>query len=170
VLELARRRAVGATVALDPGGFWEGWERTFFGTSIALSIRLVRAIRFALPALTATPAGRALLFAQFSARPWALPRELALTELRTFVASPVFDAVLRELARGPAQEGLPRGAATQPIIIGWGRQDRVCLPNQAARALARYPDARLHWFERCGHFPQWDAPAATVRLILEATA
>jgi pimeloyl-ACP methyl ester carboxylesterase len=30
VLELARRGSVGAVVALDPGGFWRGWERTLF--------------------------------------------------------------------------------------------------------------------------------------------
>jgi pimeloyl-ACP methyl ester carboxylesterase len=32
-----------------------------------------------------------------------------------------------------------------------------------------FPDARLHWFERCGHFPQWDAPRETVALILGGT-
>jgi hypothetical protein len=32
-----------------------------------------------------------------------------------------------------------------------------------------FPDARLHWFENCGHFPQWDAPDETVRLVLAAT-
>ncbi len=42
VLELARRDVVGAVVSLDPGGFWRGWERAFFATSIALSIRLIR--------------------------------------------------------------------------------------------------------------------------------
>ena len=30
VLELARRGNVGNVVALDPGGFWRGWERPFF--------------------------------------------------------------------------------------------------------------------------------------------
>jgi pimeloyl-ACP methyl ester carboxylesterase len=34
---------------------------------------------------------------------------------------------------------------------------------------ARFPDARLHWLDDCGHFPHWDQPAATVRLILEHT-
>jgi pimeloyl-ACP methyl ester carboxylesterase len=29
-LELARRGLVGATVALDPGGFWNGWEKRVF--------------------------------------------------------------------------------------------------------------------------------------------
>src|SRR5215212_772377 len=33
VLELARRGVVGATVSLDPGGFWEGWEKTYFRTT-----------------------------------------------------------------------------------------------------------------------------------------
>ncbi|GAC1310030.1 MAG: alpha/beta fold hydrolase [Vulcanimicrobiaceae bacterium] len=169
VLELARRKAVGATVALDPGGFWSGWERPFFESSIGLSIALVRAIRPALPMLANNPVTRTALFAQFSARPWELPSEVALDELRSFAASPSFDAVLRDLARGPAQAGAPRGSIEAPLVIGWGRADRVCLPQQAARALAAFPDARLHWFDRCGHFPQWDAPAETVRLILTTT-
>jgi pimeloyl-ACP methyl ester carboxylesterase len=49
------------------------------------------------------------------------------------------------------------------------RRDLVCLPRQAERAARRFPDARLHWFERCGHFPQWDAPEEATRLILETT-
>ena len=37
VLELARRGGIGNVVALDPGGFWRGWERTFFKTTIGIS-------------------------------------------------------------------------------------------------------------------------------------
>jgi len=44
VLELARRGGVGNVVALDPGGFWRGWERTFFKTTIGISGRLLRAL------------------------------------------------------------------------------------------------------------------------------
>jgi pimeloyl-ACP methyl ester carboxylesterase len=36
--------------------------------------------------------------------------------------------------------------------------------------LRAFPDARLHWFERCGHFPQWDAPREAARLILDSTS
>ena len=39
VLEMARRSRVGATVALDPGGFWRGWERTYVRTTLAASIQ-----------------------------------------------------------------------------------------------------------------------------------
>jgi pimeloyl-ACP methyl ester carboxylesterase len=169
VLELARRGAVGAVVSLDPGGFWRGWERTFFATSVAASGRLVRALDPVMPVLTSSPAARTALLAQFSARPWALPAHVALTEMRSFARSPSFFPLLHSLVRGPDQEGIPAGGAASPITIGWGRQDRVCLPRQAARALRAFPDARLHWFERCGHFPQWDAPREAARLILSAT-
>ena len=27
----------------------------------------------------------------------------------------------------------------------------------------------LHWLRDCGHFPMWDQPAETVRIILETT-
>jgi pimeloyl-ACP methyl ester carboxylesterase len=56
-----------------------------------------------------------------------------------------------------------------PLVIGWGRHDRVCFPSEAKRAVTLFPDARLHWFEHCGHFPQWDVPRETVRLILSNT-
>jgi pimeloyl-ACP methyl ester carboxylesterase len=170
VLELARRGGVlGAVVSLDPGGFWRGWERTYFGTTIGLSIRLVRALQPAMPFLTGNPFTRSLLLAQFSAHPWRLSSRVVLQEMRDYAASPSFDPLLRSLARGPEQEGAPRGTIERPLVIGWGRQDRVTLPRQAARAAARFPDARLHWFDDCGHFPHWDQPAETARLILETT-
>jgi len=167
VLELARRGTVGAAVALAPGGFWTRRERVIFGGSVALSVKLVRRLQPILPVLTGNPVGRALLFAQFSARPWRLPSELALTELRSFAHSPAFDEVLDALAHGPDQQG--SATTERPVTIGWGRQDLVCLPRQARRALRRFPTARLHWFDACGHFPHWDRPGETTKLILEAT-
>ncbi len=38
------------------------------------------------------------------------------------------------------------------------------------RASAAFSDAELPWFEQSGHFPVWDEPAQTVRLVLERTA
>jgi pimeloyl-ACP methyl ester carboxylesterase len=169
VLELARRASVGSVVSLDPGGFWQGWERTFFASSVALSGKLVRALDPVLPLVTGNPATRSLLLAQFSARPGALPAEVALTELRSIARSPSYDPLLHSLVHGPDQRGVARGDAPGRITVGWGREDRVCLPRQAARVLRAFPDARLHWFDQCGHFPQWDAPAETVRVILEGT-
>ncbi|QOY93085.1 alpha/beta fold hydrolase [Massilia sp. UMI-21] len=169
VLELARRGGVvGGAVALNPGGFWRGWERHAFFSSIYLSIRLLRLLRPALPSLCNTAIGRALLLAQFSARPTRLDPGIVSRELCSYVAAPAFDELLAELAYGEEQQGAPRHSMAHPLIIGWGRRDRVCFPRQAWRALAAFPDAQLHWFERCGHFPHWDAPGETVQLIRNA--
>jgi len=170
VLELARRGVVGAAVSLDPGGFWQGWEQTLFSTSIALSVRLVRLLQPVIKVFTGNPIGRTLLFAQFSAHPWRLSPDVSLEEMRTFAASPSFDELLHQLVHGPAQQGATAGSTRGPITIGWGRQDRVCLPRQAQRAMQLFPDARLHWFDNCGHFPQWDVPQEAIQLILNNTS
>lgn len=166
VLELARRGAVGAVVSLDPGGFWEGWQVPFFYYSVAASARLVRLLQPVMPAITGSAVGRTVLLPQFSARPWKVPAQVALDEMRTFAAATNFDELLKQLAYGKKQEGAPRGSIKQPLVIGWGRQDRVCLPSQAPRAVAAFPDAVLYWFDQCGHFPQWDQPEEAVQLIL----
>ena len=165
VLELSRRGIGHNCVALDPGGFWRGWEAHWFHWTLAASIRLVRLLRPLHPSLSRHVISRTLLLAQLSARPWLLPPHLVSSELQSLAATPVFDSMLQELARGPLQQG----SALTPgrVTIGWGRNDYLLLPRQAARALAAFPSARMHWFERCGHFPHWDQPADTTRVILE---
>ncbi|MET3892140.1 pimeloyl-ACP methyl ester carboxylesterase [Bosea sp. OAE506] len=168
VLEMARRGKVGATVALDPGGFWRGWERTYFQTTLAASIRLLRGLRPALPWLSRSAVMRSALLAQLSARPWRLDGEVVAAELQDFASTKTFDALVRDLATGPEQTG-PAADPTRPLVIGWGRQDRLCLPRQAARAQAAFPSATLHWFSQCGHFPMWDRTDETVQLIIDTT-
>lgn len=168
VLELARRGGVGNVVALDPGGFWRGWERTFFKVTIGVSGRLLRAIRPALPTLSRNAVSRTALLAQLSARPWALDPQVVATELVGLSNTPTFDALVHDLANGPEQTG-PAASSTGRVVIGWGRHDRLCLPRQAARAKAVFPSAELHWFESSGHFPAWDMPRETEALIQSAT-
>lgn len=167
-LELARRGGVGNVVALDPGGFWRGWERTYFQVTIGASGRLLRAIRPSLPRLSRNAVSRTLLLAQLSAHPWRLDPEVVETELTGLSNTPTFDALVQDLANGPEQSG-PAAASTGRVMIGWGRHDRLCLPGQAARAKAAFPSADLHWFESSGHFPAWDMPEATVAAILDTT-
>lgn len=170
VLELVRRGGVlGGVVSLDPGGFWQGWQIPFFYHSVNLSIKLVRLLQPVMPQIARSAIGRSLLLAQFSARPWKLQPEVVLDEMRSFAASPVFDELLYNLAYGEMQKGAPRNSIKKPLIIGWGKRDRVCFPSEAQCALELFPDAQLHWFNHCGHFPQWDAPAETVRVILDGT-
>jgi pimeloyl-ACP methyl ester carboxylesterase len=166
-LELARRRVTGATVALDPGGFWNRLERRMFATSVGASQRVMKALEPWMPRIAASAAARTALLGQFSAAPWRLSERLALREMCSLARSPSFTVALRDLLHGERQRGMIGGAARGPIAIGWGRRDRVTFARQALRAAEQFPDAEVHWFEHAGHFPHWDDPAETVRLILE---
>ncbi len=70
-----------------------------------------------MPAITKSAIGRALLFAQYSARPWRLSPKVALDEMRTFAASASFDALLYILAYVEAQKGAPLGLIKHPLVI-----------------------------------------------------
>ena len=170
VLELVRRGEVlGAVVSLNPGGFWKGWERSFFYNTIAASIRIVRLLQPVMPGIAKSVVGRSLLLLQFSKKPSQLPPQLVLDEMRAYAASPSFDELLHDLGYGEKQQGMPPGAEVKPLAIGWGRNDRVCFPKQAARAVKLFPNATLHWFENCGHFPHWDVPQETIKFIINST-
>ena len=169
VLELARRGIGGDTVALDPGGFWSDRELTVFSATLRPSIALVRALGAALPTLLSNPVSRTALLAQFSARPWALSAQTVLPDLQGLADAPATDAAMDALTRGPKQQGAPAGTVPGRVTIGWGHRDLVTVPRQAHRAVDAFPDATLHWFPRCGHFPQWDAPQEALELILAST-
>ena len=166
VLELARRGVGRHVVALDPGGFWNAPEKAVFGTSVKASFALVKALRPALPALAGSAAGRTALLPQFTPRPWAVPGDVALTDLQSIATTPALSATLQALLDSGPQLG---GPTPGRVLLGWGRRDRVTLPRQAARGKAAFPQAAVHWFERCGHFPMWDRPKECARVVLEAT-
>jgi len=167
VLEMARRGRVGNVVSLDPGGFWQGWERDYVRTTLSASVRLLRMLGSSLPALAHNAASRTALLAQLSARPWALNGDLVETEFQTLAATTTVPPLIDDLAEGPTQQG---GTTPGRVAIGWGRQDRLLFPSQAHRAQAAFPGSILQWFEGSGHFPMWDRPKETVELILRTTA
>ena len=168
-LELARRTGiVGSVVALDPGGFWSSGAQRFFRISVGVSIRLVNVLRPLLPFLTGNPVTRTLLLPQFTARPWAIPRDVVLPELRGFT-SPATRSAFDYLAKGPQQEGAPAGALDKPALLVWGKRDYVTPASQAELAQERFPDATVRLIPGCGHFPHWDKPQETVELIFAHT-
>lgn len=166
VLELSRRGLSGPVVALDPGGFWQGWERRLVSSTLSASVALLRAVDGALPALSRNAVTRSALLAQLSARPWALSGDFIAHELASLASTGTVNSLIQDLAFGPMQLGGPR---PETITIGWGRHDRLCLPRQAARAQRAFEGSRLIWFEHSGHFPMWDEPAKAAAVILQAT-
>jgi pimeloyl-ACP methyl ester carboxylesterase len=171
VLELARRGdVVGVAVCLDPGGFWSGWQRYSYHFSMWWLARCARLLARGLPGIVSHEWSRALLLRRLCHQPQRLATQFLLDELHGLALAPSFNSVLHELVSGRPPEGAARGRLAKRMVIGWGRNDRLCHPRQALRAQQLFPDARLHWFERCGHFPHWDAPEETARLILDTTA
>jgi pimeloyl-ACP methyl ester carboxylesterase len=167
-LELLRRGATGPTVALAPAGFWAGWERGYTAGQIGMGLANTRAIRPLLPMVAAMTPTRSLLFALFSARPWAIPPALALDEALCEANSPGSDPMVAQILVAPVQAGLAPGQALPaPLAIGWGPLDRVTLVQQAPRALAAFPGAKLHWLGHGGHYVHWDEPEEVSRLILD---
>lgn len=55
----------------------------------------------------------------------------------------------------------------RPVLVLWGEQDRVFPVRQAEVAGALLPDARVVRIDRCGHYPQWEAPE---RFVTEVAA
>ncbi|MGW7099791.1 alpha/beta fold hydrolase [Streptomyces sp. NPDC054838] len=51
-----------------------------------------------------------------------------------------------------------------PVLLTWGREDRVAPLDGAFVALGAIPDARLHVFPRCGHLVQSEAAEDFQRL------
>jgi pimeloyl-ACP methyl ester carboxylesterase len=91
---------------------------------------------------------------------------VALADLRSIAETAALFGTLQALVDSGPQPG---GPTPGRVLLGWGRRDRVTLPRQAARAQAAFPQATLHWFDHCGHFPTWDRPQETVRAVLAAT-
>jgi pimeloyl-ACP methyl ester carboxylesterase len=166
VLEMARLGLAGNVAALNPGGFWAGWERTYLQTTLLSSAFLLRSIGPLRGALATNFATRSLVMAQLSAHPWKLEADLVAAELDSIANTRIFNELVTDVATIPAQNG-PAGAPTGRVAIGWGRHDRLCWPVQAERAAAAFPSARLHWFEHSGHYSWWDEPDAVARVIAE---
>lgn len=49
-------------------------------------------------------------------------------------------------------------ALQQPTLLIWGREDIVTPPEAAEEFLKLLPDARIEWYERCGHVPMVEHP------------
>ena len=78
---------------------------------------------------------------------------------------------LRSMLNAPtpppgAYEELLR-ALRQPTLVVWGAQDRWIPAADAHRFAGAIPGARLVVLESCGHLPQEERPAATLRLTRE---
>ncbi len=58
----------------------------------------------------------------------------------------------------------------QPVLILWGREDRVTPLEWGERLYGRLPNARLEVVPRCGHLPMIEVPLATTGALVRFPA
>ncbi len=58
----------------------------------------------------------------------------------------------------------------KPVLLLWGREDRVAPVSVADRLLRDLPDSKLVVYPRCGHFPMIEAAAASTRDLAQFIA
>lgn len=57
-----------------------------------------------------------------------------------------------------------------PVLVVWGKQDRIIPPAHARVAADKIRGARLELFDRCGHMPQLEHPEKFNKLVLDFLA
>jgi pimeloyl-ACP methyl ester carboxylesterase len=76
-------------------------------------------------------------------------------------------AVARSLGGVLAADPQPLERVTQPVLVVWGRQDRLVPLARAQGLLRGIPHARLHALDGCGHLPMLEQPGAFNRVVAE---
>jgi pimeloyl-ACP methyl ester carboxylesterase len=59
------------------------------------------------------------------------------------------------------------GTLPMPVSVIWGREDETSSYRRAVELLDIIPDVELHVLPHCGHFPQYDRPAALAALLID---
>ena len=54
-----------------------------------------------------------------------------------------------------------------PLLLVWGAEDRIIPVAHAYEAVKAAPQAQLHVFDRCGHWPEMERASAFNALVSE---
>ncbi len=52
-----------------------------------------------------------------------------------------------------------------PVLVVWGKSDRIVTPAYGRAVAASFPNARLEIIEQCGHMPQIEQPQRLLELV-----
>lgn len=58
----------------------------------------------------------------------------------------------------------------QPVLLLWGREDRITLLEDGERLAGTLPNAELRVYPNCGHFPMREAEPASTRALVDFLA
>lgn len=167
-LELAKQGRARSATGLSPAGFQSPREASFSRTSLAVSVRLARALAPRVEKIMRPALARKLLLAQLVAHPERIPPAAAAGHLRALAHAPWFDETLSAITARPQFAGDEK--ITVPVTIAWGERDRLLIPRQARRAQRAIPHARVSTLRDCGHVPTYDDPEQVARVLLDGSA
>ncbi len=72
--------------------------------------------------------------------------------------------------RRPAGIGAQVPSVKPPVLVLWGRHDKILPPETALKFAEALPDATVTYLERSGHSGHLEEPAATAAAILHFAA
>jgi len=162
-LTLAAQGRAASVTALSPAGFPGHGYEFYYDKALFTFIRVAaRAIRPLVPRLSASTAGRALLYGPMVSRPGRITPEQARGDAAGFTAA---GAAMRVVFAGPTRftASVPDDV---PVTVAWGTSDRVLPPSNARVARRQLPKARFVPLPRCGHVPMTDDPALVASVLL----
>ncbi len=91
--------------------------------------------------------------------------------LQDRLADPDFPAFARAVARSLGgiltAESQPLERITQPVLLTWGREDRLVRLARSTVLQQQIPHARLAVFDRCGHMPMLEQPTEFNRAVAD---
>lgn len=84
-------------------------------------------------------------------------------EIKSQMARPGTTAAALEAVRGQRYEDVQHtySAVDVPVLLLWGREDKVTTLDMGERLVRQLPDAELVVYPRCGHFPMIEAVHAS---------
>jgi len=162
-LELAKRGRARSVTAISPAGFYNDREAVHMRTSLRLSVRVARLLAPNAELILTSAVGRTALMGQLTGRPWKVPVQDAVEDLRALAAAPGFDATLDSFSRACFRDG---EAIDVPVTIAWGQRDFLLIPRQGRLAVRAIPGARLVTLRGCGHVPTYDDPRLVAEVLL----
>ena len=162
-LALAAQGRAASVTALSPAGF-PGHDYEFYYDRVLFTlVRLTaRGIGPLVPALSASVAGRALLYGAMVTRPGRITPEQARGDVAGFAAA---GEAMRAVFAGSMRFTAPVPDDV-PVTIAWGTSDRVLPASNVRVARRQLPRARFVPLPGCGHVPMTDDPDLVARIVL----
>lgn len=160
--------SLGAVVGIGPAGLAYGWRLRYLTT-------VLRCLDPMLQLVDRAPVPAALIrrgAARFYSRGLAAGRAEAGLALRYAEHVQGMRDVgrlrgdLLALSRESDHDPLRTDRIRIPVLLIWGREDKLADPNSAPAFLASVPTATLETLDSCGHCPQLEEPGRIADLIL----